>query len=190
VLDHIGDHGESSRILEKILRKNQSDLDAISVLAGCPTYPDGMDLKSMIDALASEQRSKKDRANFLFARSTIYHKVGEFEKSWEFLLQVNKIFASLNREQIKRNREWEKESLEYFRSYRPQRKVSDAEKQTLSLFIWGPSRSGKTTIEALLGRSDDVKMGTKAPLLQMLLRKHFKLAGLFQQDSWCSCPTG
>ena len=60
----------------------------------------------------------------------------------------------------------------------------------LSLFIIGPSRSGKTTVERLLGQVEGIKCGYESRLAERTARRTSQLSGLLTIRNPADLPTG
>ena len=56
------------------------------------------------------------------------------------------------------------------------------DKQPISLFVLGPSRSGKTTMEQLIATLDGVKRGYENPSVDIAIKRTFQTAGLPTRD--------
>ena len=59
----------------------------------------------------------------------------------------------------------------------------------LSLFIIGPSRSGKTTVERLLGQVEGIKCGYESRLAERTARRTSQLSGLLTISTPPDLPT-
>ena len=57
-----------------------------------------------------------------------------------------------------------------------------------SIFIFGPSRSGKTTLERLIATCDGVKRGYENPILENSVRGAFRTAGLPTRERIIELP--
>jgi hypothetical protein len=60
--------------------------------------------------------------------------------------------------------------------------------KTISLFILGPSRSGKTTMETLLATLDGVKRGYENPIVENAVLRAFQTAGLLTNKAFEVLP--
>jgi hypothetical protein len=61
--------------------------------------------------------------------------------------------------------------------------VYDIPEQPISLFILGPSRCGKTTMEQLVATLDGVKRGHESPAVRNAVRRTFQVSSLPDSDS-------
>jgi hypothetical protein len=68
------------------------------------------------------------------------------------------------------------------------RQAADAEPQTISLFILGPSRSGKTTMESLVSSLHGVKRGYESAVMENAVRRTFQSAGLLTHRMFEALP--
>jgi hypothetical protein len=58
------------------------------------------------------------------------------------------------------------------------RRAKNGRRETISLFILGPSRSGKTSMETLVSTLEGVKRGYENPIVENAIRRTFQGAGL------------
>lgn len=99
------------------------------------------------------------------------HGVGDYEGAWASLKAAN----SLKFEQTH-----DMETARKHKNYQTRRWISNFRKEEdptqylgapISLFILGPSRSGKTTAERILGNSKFVKRGFENPIISIVAKK-------------------
>jgi hypothetical protein len=83
--------------------------------------------------------------------------------------------------------ETEQASLLRLRSQNIQTASADPNKP-ISLFILGPSRSGKTTMEALIAALPGVKRGYENPIVENAVRRTFQSAGLLTERAFDALP--
>src|SRR5437764_7502950 len=88
------------------------------------------------------------------------------------------VFATMG-DELRRARERENTMHAFLRAnaIRPAR-GSDDSQYPISLFILGPSRSGKTTMERIVGTIEGVKRGYENPSVDVAVRRAVQSAGL------------
>jgi hypothetical protein len=101
-------------------------------------------------------------------------------EAWEKLAPANRTVFLAMQEELKVRREREQMLLTSLRSspLKVYRDGAGASSHPVSLFILGPSRSGKTTMELLLATLDGVKRGYENPILENAIRRTFQGAAL------------
>src|SRR5262249_12696884 len=112
-----------------------------------------------------------------FIRAAALDKARRYQDAWEQLVPANRtMFAKLAdnyRDIVLRQRTM----LALLQGNRPAPAAPDR-RQPISLFILGPSRSGKTTMERLMATFGDAKPGHENPIVENAIRRAFQGAGL------------
>jgi tetratricopeptide (TPR) repeat protein len=107
----------------------------------------------------------------LFIEAHILRHFGKLDDSWNRYMRANHAIYSQRHEKAENTSEFQKKLLLKRRSQLPPKSVQDAT-QPISLFVLGPSRSGKTTIERILGTSPLVARGYENPPFLSLLHSY------------------
>ena len=107
-------------------------------------------------------------------------KAGRHADAWKYAVPANRAIFSTMREDLSLASERERTVLAWLRaiSIRQARENNRDDKLPISLFILGPSRSGKTTMESLVATLDGVKRGYENPSADIAVRRAFQTAGL------------
>ncbi|MGH6874042.1 MAG: sulfotransferase, partial [Aestuariivirgaceae bacterium] len=95
-----------------------------------------------------------------FAKSAVLDRCGKYEEAWKQLVLANRREKGLHAQLHGKNRAKMVSALERARRFaRPAQPAVSAMDCPVSLFILGASRSGKTSLELLLGQCEGVKRG-------------------------------
>jgi tetratricopeptide (TPR) repeat protein len=113
-----------------------------------------------------------------FARAAALDKLGRYEEAWEALLQANRREFPRHADACRRHRA-RMQAVRKAAEQEPARYANEgAELQPLSVFIIGPSRSGKTTLEHLAAEMKGVRRGFERRLIEPASQRASQLAGL------------
>src|SRR5205823_7329608 len=98
---------------------------------------------------------------------------------WQQFVSVNRTVFLANHNKFLELRAREAANLERLRNTAPLATTGAiGQGHTISLFILGPSRSGKTTLEKLVGALDGVKPGYEDGIVEETVRRACETAGL------------
>jgi tetratricopeptide (TPR) repeat protein len=162
--------------------KNRGDI--LSVLLALTQLPEPIltiDVLSRIDKLVAqggrEQAEFENLADFI--RATVLDRSGRHAEAWAQLAAANRTVFLAGREDFLQMTARERANLERLRNS-PSTAVTGTidEKQAISLFILGPSRSGKTTTEKLVSMLQDVKRGYEDPIVEKAVRRVCEMRGI------------
>jgi len=163
--------------------KNRND--ALVVLLALASLPEPVvTMDTLLEQLNEVvRRSVSYNADFenlsTFVRATVLDKLGRHSEAWEHFRLANRTMFLASQEELRSLITRQDASLARLRE-KPIT-VADAATdrvQPISLFILGPSRSGKTTMERLIGMLDGVKRGYENLMIERALRKALQTAGL------------
>jgi tetratricopeptide (TPR) repeat protein len=178
----LGESAEAAQVLEGMIERGQRSLDVLVALANLPAGVVQVDLLSELDKVAGDDKGY-DKAEFesfaAFVRATALDRVGRTAEAWAHLLPANRALFLATHEQLREATERERANLARLRD-RPARATIDAGPggPPISLFILGPSRSGKTTMEQLVSTLEGVKRGYENPSVDNAVRRAFQTAAL------------
>jgi hypothetical protein len=129
-----------------------------------------------VDETAADAKSKN---TFLFARAAALDRAGRHVEAWQTLAAANRPLAVRHQDEFKADIARRGRALDWIRSMPPkaiQRGFDGA--HPISLFILGPSRSGKTSLERLVSALAGTKAGFEVPIVEKALRRTFQAAGI------------
>jgi tetratricopeptide (TPR) repeat protein len=188
----LGEHAEAADALEGLLMRDVRSLGVLTALIGLPASFIRRDVLAELDKVV--RRSHEDKTEFetgaAFVRAAALEIVGRHAEAWELAVAANRrILPRITDELARHVRErqaqlqWLRENSFSAASYRGD------EKQPISLFILGPSRSGKTTIEGLVARLNGVVRGYESPSVENAISRAYQSAGLLTAWTLDHLPT-
>jgi len=121
-----------------------------------------------------DQKSETELENSAaFIRASVPDRGGRHAEAWQQVTarQCKKMRSPWRQSKKENLSQLKKKTINVYSERR-------AEPATQSLFILGPSRSGKTTMEALITSLDGVKRGDENPIVEDAIRGTLQSAGL------------
>ncbi len=179
----LGRNTEAAEILNNLLKRGVRSDRLFAALAELPPTMNAANALSELGKLTvREGGNRLDFENSIaFMRSTALDVAGRYREAWEELEGANRNRFEHVRKLLKDSNERQRFSLKWLRESRAG-KGRDQKGATASLFILGPSRSGKSSLEMLLGTIDGVRLGYENPSLENAIVHSFHDAGLI--TSW------
>lgn len=164
VLTQLGRNKDAHRDLVGLLESNPKDFEAAAALVALPRRVIDYDIAQFLTLHEppSPGGPENEQAKFAFFRANIHDRLGEYNEAWWWFEQANAVIHRTVAGKCRENARWQANSLQALRGAALKPAAPDAEAKT-SLFILGPSRSGKTTAEAILARSPLVRAGYENP---------------------------
>jgi tetratricopeptide (TPR) repeat protein len=180
----LGRYKEAADTVEGLLKRGARSLDALSTLARLPSSVIRRDLLSEIPKVAQSASDEKKvfESGVAFVRVAALDRAGRYDEAWDAMLAANQAVAG--RPEIKKNLAEHlmraERNLKFLSeiSIQPKAKAAGDGALPVSLFILGPSRSGKTIVEALVGTLDGVKRGYENPCVEHVISRTYQDAGL------------
>ncbi|MGH6684813.1 MAG: sulfotransferase family protein [Pseudolabrys sp.] len=115
-------------------------------------------------------------------------KAGRPQEAWQHLAPANRsIFLARQQDVLKVN-DTQRASFERLKDRRMTLAAGGDPANPISLFILGPSRSGKTTMETLMATLPGVKRGYENPIVENSVRRAFQMAGLLTSKAFDTLP--
>jgi tetratricopeptide (TPR) repeat protein len=127
---------------------------------------------------AVECRDQNARIAHDFLRAKLSHAKGEYEDAWRFAMAANLEKRGQVAAERERDAQWEKSILEWSRGGHIPSSSGLSPNASVPLFLLGPSRSGKTTLESLLSRIEGVRRGFENKLLSSAVAKANNAGGM------------
>jgi len=185
----LGLFAEAAAAFERLLSRAPASAESLYLLSQLPAAQSTLDPQALLKRLSAQPKDQAAASASLIAAATAaaLDQMGQHPEAWESAMAANRYPAKQHREGCRREREEQAESLAHARSYHPKSLASNQD-APLSLFILGPSRSGKTTLEALSALFPDVKRGYENPILEMVTRRAFQSAGLLTTSRLSQLP--
>tara|TARA_R110002111_G_scaffold77334_3_gene122828 strand:+ start:29919 stop:31454 length:1536 start_codon:yes stop_codon:yes gene_type:complete len=163
----IGEYQQGLQLIEKFLsKKHKKTNEFIYMLSDFPARLITKNIRRYVTiAEKIAPKDKEERLAKLFALAKYYHANKDFKKSWGSLCEANNIVKKQIKEQYHNDSQWEKDLLKWAKNTKFKKPHTDNILETLPLYILGPSRSGKSSLEGALGWLPGLKKGFESKLL-------------------------
>jgi tetratricopeptide (TPR) repeat protein len=187
--------GERQSSAKQLWRAHELRPTAVSPLAGLATLPGDLvckDLLVRIEAAmpAAKERGGTDELRLSFAKASALHKLGRHVECWTELVDVNKRAferygdGKVSERRFRRRHLKRAESL-LFSVTTPLPARSD---QPAPLFILGPSRSGKSSVESLTTHLPRLRRGYESPIVARALEEALQAEDLPPRSALSDLP--
>lgn len=172
-----GDLENSIAYLSAAYHLNPHNIGVFATLASMPqgTLPD--DIVTALKMNCEDVSSTLPRESRHFIKAHVLRHLGQYEKSWQHYVDANATVFSQTRSLVRKSIVEQNQMLAKVRTQGPPKPVHDDD-NPISLFIVGPSRSGKTRLERLLATSRHVKRGYENPSFSIIAKKICSSHGL------------
>jgi hypothetical protein len=177
----IGRDAEAADIFEGLVKRGAGSLEVLYSLTSSPPQLLSLDVLAEIDKLVADPN--QDMAPFV--RAAALDKAGRHAEAWEQLVPASRALFAQMQDELNEQRQREQSSLARLRaaSITIRGDGSRAGGHPISLFILGPSRSGKTSMERLVGTLPAVKRGYENPIVEKSVRRAMQSASLLSSSS-------
>jgi tetratricopeptide (TPR) repeat protein len=178
----LADAAQAAPALKRAHELNPRSVAILYSLSQLPSAAADIDILKGLDAVLPQEG--QDRADFEIliglTRAAALDRQGRHAEAWASLLEANRREFPRHQQADRRN------ALRMDAAYHAalseggpvaERVTQDAS-HPMSLFIIGPSRAGKSTLERLVGALDGVKRGFESRLVEPAARRTSQLAGL------------
>jgi Flp pilus assembly protein TadD len=175
----LGQYAQAAALIAELLK---SGVRSPSILYDLIELPEPFitpalrsELEGLIGYGSSGSPDTTDSAAFI--RASALHRAGRYDQAWAELVPANQALFRSKQAEAAELADAQKMNLAQLKQKAV--RVKDAENGVpISLYILGPSRSGKTTMESLVAALDGVKCGYENPILDNAIRGAFQSAGL------------
>ena len=191
----IGALSEAATIVERHIREGSRALFLLYTLGQLPRSMVSLDATTLLEeAEPGDGKMSPDEfaAQLAFAKAAAFDKAGKHESTWEQLQKARRFKRGENNKSYQVHRQRHEPLLEIARSA-PDNVAftgNDFPDHPISLFIVGPSRSGKTSLERLVGALPGVKRGYENPIVENAVRRSFQTAGFPTRSFLTELPPG
>ena len=178
----LGEPAEAAKAWLTLLKQFPRSANLLYSLSRLPPSLVNVDIFSLLDqAEPDEDESQEDFETLrALARAAALDKAGRHRQAWESLVIGNRRPALELRDDQRKAVQRQNAALAKAKASPvdslPGGSCSDT--AAVSLFILGPSRSGKTTLERFIGTIDDVRQGGETLIVENAVRRAFQTAGL------------
>lgn len=179
-LSSLGRSAEAATVVGEAYGRGIRTLRLLHVMTTLPPGTVPIDILDALDRLAAGRNTTDTafRNTFLFARAAALDAAGRHTEAWETLVAANRPLSAEYQAELKVNIARRESSLARLRAISGAHQRATGSEQPISLFILGPSRSGKTTLERLVGSLNRVKTGCEAPIVEKAVRRTFHAAAV------------
>ena len=180
---HLGRINDAAAALERAHHLNPKSVAILYAIGQLPASAAAIDL---LDAVARVHRQEaQDRPEFeafrAFTRAAALDRKGRHREAWTSLVEANRRVFPEHEPAHRRHAARMETALQAALSQpalNPGSWPTAPRGHPVSLFIIGPSRSGKSTLEHLAGRLDGVKRGHESRLVERAVRRTAQISGL------------
>lgn len=180
-LSALGQSAEAGDVLGHAYSLGHRSLNLLHVMTTLPPNTVHVDVLGALDALAvSRAAADAEFKNTLaFARAAALDRAGRHAEAWQTLVAANRFLMPRYQAELKANIARRERGLARIRSapFKGNRPGASGE-HPISLFILGPSRSGKTSVERLIGSWEGTKAGCETPIVEKAVRRTFHAAAM------------
>lgn len=179
----LGHDQAAAKVLEKLLVQGVNTLDLLSTITQLPKGAVKVDLSAKLAKIDSRANSNKanHEAIMAFVRAHALDWEGRYAEAYKQFKIANQKYSERLKDKRSDEKEREKYSLKWLEGSKPA-KLRSSISSPISLFILGPSRSGKTSLESLVSTLDGVKRGFESTGPENAINRTFQDAGLIK--SW------
>jgi tetratricopeptide (TPR) repeat protein len=184
ILDNIE---EAAARFKGYVERGIGGVAALIGLANLPISMPGIDLIAALQDAGAKVTAKEEQIRLAFALASALDKAGRHAEAWQKLVIANQAMFAEMKSELGKEAELQRSSLELLRAQSAGSArdgngsgsgESGARRSPISLLVIGPSRSGKSTIEKLVGTLRRVKRGGENPSPEKALQRTLQAAGL------------
>lgn len=187
----LGRHEEAAKYVTALISLEMVSLGTLYEVNSLP--PGMVNVDVMHEIAKSRKATPKPDTEFeidcMFLEAGALHRQGQFEQAWQLLLEANSRKFLPFKADAEKLRDLERRALNAISNRVPAKVYGRSDKNIpVTLFIQGPSRSGKTTLEKLLTGIEGVKTGHENPSVEIAVRRAFQSAGLLASSIFEMLP--
>ncbi len=179
-LSNLGRTAEAAKVLGEAYGRGVRSLRLLHVMTTLPRGAIPVDILKALDPFAIDLNASSAalKNTFLFVKAAAFDAAENHKEAWDTLVAANRPLAKEHYAQLKADIAARGKSLARLRAVAGAARPLVSGDRPVSLFILGPSRSGKTTLERLVGSLDQVKIGCEAPVVEKAVNRSFQTAAL------------
>ena len=187
----MGRSQEAARVLEDSYRRGHRSLNLLHIMSTLPARTLGIDLLAAIDEWERRggELDAEARNTIAFVRAAALDKAGRHAEAWEHLAPANRAIAARSQAELKASVSWQEKSLSWLRGAKFS-SIEASDQAPISLFILGPSRAGKATLERLICSLPGVTAGYENPIIAKAARRTYQAAAMPPSNSLEELPSG
>lgn len=175
----LGQYAEAALLFGELLKSGLRSPSILYELIEMPEPFIAADLRSELEGLVKygNTDSPETTNSAAFIRASALHRAGRHDEAWAQLAPANQVLFRVKHAEAAELAETQRASLAHLKQ-KTIKVRDDKNDGVISLYILGPSRSGKTTMESLVAMLDGVKCGYENPILERAIRGALQSAGL------------
>jgi tetratricopeptide (TPR) repeat protein len=183
-LINLGYFSEAKKLLIRLQKLRPDSVAVVHLMSQFPVNAFQTDLSKALDAtsLLPTETKEEFENNQLFVRANLLHRAGRYEDSWRALQAANDYMHQHQNVELKKSAARRARDLDFASSFpklkAPSGHSVSASRRPVALFIAGPSRAGKTTLETLVGCHSGVKRGYENHKVEFAVKRASQKAGL------------
>lgn len=187
---YLGRYAEAAAIFQRLVKRGDHSATVLSSLVELPKPLVTLDpLAEIAQATPEKNESKADFDIVIGSiKAAALDKAGKAEEAWQLATAVNRSLFATREKDAQDVAETQRSSLAQLKGRRIKTFAASRPAKTISLFILGPSRSGKTVMEALTATLHGVKRGYENPIVENAIRRTFQNAGLITARAFDELP--
>lgn len=188
----LGEFAAAAAAARNVVKQRPHSIRPFYLLTSLPAAFVKLDLLPLIGkTVRGKNETELDyESSVHFTRAAALDRAGRHEQAWRHLVAGNQMMFATTREACVSTFQLTDKVLELVCATPAKARdgVAGEGKHAISLFILGPSRSGKTTMERLMGSLSGVKRGYENPIAANALRRAFQEAGALASAYYESLP--
>jgi len=186
---HLGRFERAAQTFESLVKAGHRSLVALTALSEIPPALVSLDIIAEIGKAQREDGiSAEDFARGkAIIQAAALDRQNRPDEAWPLLRDANRAIYAARQNEARHLSEAEQASLNLAFANPPAAPAARAA-ETMSLFILGPSRSGKSTMETMLASLKGVKRGYESPIVENAVRQTFQSAGLLADTRLNALP--
>jgi tetratricopeptide (TPR) repeat protein len=179
----LGHDQAAAKVLDNLLVQGVNTPDLLSTITQLPKGAVKVDLSAKLGNLDTRSIGNNAHSDAIiaFVRAHALDWEGRYDEAYKQFEIANRKYSEKLKEKRSDEQEREKYSLKWLEEAKPPKLLSSVN-SAISLFILGPSRSGKTSLERLVSTLDGVKRGFESTGPENAINRTFQDAGLIK--SW------
>jgi hypothetical protein len=115
-----------------------------------------------------------------FIKAIALDRLGYYEEAWKTMLEANQEFKATVSSEYRLLQRQQSETKEWLEKKLTSNQPTPSDGFATSLFILGPSRSGKTSLESMVSSVDSVTRGYESECVEQSTRSAFQSNGLVE----------
>ncbi len=174
--EHLGWLEKAAAIYETMVAEDLLDISVVSGIAQLPAGFTTLEPVSLLEKIP--EAAKDDLSSYKFARGFALHRAGRYDEAWPLFVDANQESRREIAQEWEATADYRRKSLEFAKSLPELTEAPPlSEDHPVSLFILGPSRSGKTTLERAVSNLTGVKRGYENPIVENNVRRTLQVSG-------------